>query len=127
MRDGGGILAGDASADLTLVAKADVVITGLPALPNSRQIGGTVYTTKDNVYTTKDNQRQPLPGAWVGWEMAMDTVVADTVTDSQGRYRLCGLPRIASLVSSLCRRARWLRSTHRAAAGGDAVIDFEVP
>jgi hypothetical protein len=59
--------------------------TGLPALPNARQIGGTVYTTKDN-------QRQALGGCVGGLEMSMDTVVADTVTDSQGRYRLCGLP-----------------------------------
>lgn len=115
-----GILAGDTSADLTLVAKADVVITGLPALPNSRQIGGTVYTTKDN-------QRQPLAGAWVGWEMAMDTVVADTVTDSQGRYRLCGLPR--DRVSGLYAVKVGTNAPvyTQVAAGGDAVIDFEVP
>jgi len=29
------VLASDTSADLTLTAKADAVLTGLPALPNS--------------------------------------------------------------------------------------------
>ena len=106
--------------DLTLVAKADAVITGLPALPNSRQIGGTVYTTKDN-------QRQPLAGAGVGWEMSMDTVVAETVTDSQGRYRLCGLPR--DLVFGLYAvKVGTLAPVYtEVAAGGDTVIDFDVP
>ena len=115
-----GILAGDTSADLTLTAKADVVIAGLPALPNSRQIGGTVYTTRDN-------QRQPLAGAGVGWEMSMDTVVADTVTDSQGRYRLCGLPR--DRVSGLYAvKVGTLAPVYtEVAAGGDVVIDFDVP
>ena len=114
------ILAGDTSADLTVTAKADVVITGLPALPNARQIGGTVYTTKDN-------QRQPLAGAVVGWEMSMDTVAADTVTDSQGRYRLCGLPR--DRVSGLYAvKVGTLAPVYtEVAAGGDATIDFEVP
>jgi hypothetical protein len=115
-----GVLAGDTSADLTLVAKADVVITGLPALPDARQIGGTVYTTKDN-------QRQPLAGALVGWEMAMDTVVADTVTDSHGRYGLCGLPRDRVTGLYAVKVGTYAPVYTEAAAGGDVVIDFEVP
>ena len=114
------VLASDASADLTLTAKADAVITGLPAPPNSRQISGTVYQMKDN-------ERQPLAGVWVGWEPIMDTVVADTVTDSQGRYRLCGLPRDRVDALFAVRQGTLAPVYATAAAGGDAVIDFEVP
>lgn len=114
------ILAGDTSADLTLTANADVVIAGLPALPKSRQIGGTVYTMKDS-------ERQPLVGASVGWEMSLDTVVADTVTDSLGRYRLCGLPtdRVSGLYAV---KVGTLAPVYiEVAAGSDAVVDFDVP
>jgi hypothetical protein len=113
-------LVADASADLTLTAKADVVIAGLPTLPNTRHISGTVYSIKDN-------EQQPLAGVGVGWEAMMDTVVADTVTDAQGRYRLCGLPqdRIQGLYAV---RAGTNRPVYaEAATGGDTVIDFLVP
>jgi len=95
------VLASDTSADLTLTAKADAVLTGLPAPPNSRQISGSVYQMKDN-------ERLPFANVWVGWEPIMDTVLADTVTDSQGRYRLwsakgsrrCSIRRAAGHVGS---------------------------
>jgi hypothetical protein len=113
------ILAADTSADLTLTPRADAVIAGLPAPPNSRQISGTVYT--------KDNERHPLAGVWVGWEPVMDTVVAHTMTDSQGRYRLCGLPRdrIANLFA--VRLGTLSPVSAEAPAGGDTAIDFSIP
>ena len=40
-----------------------------------------------------DNERRPVAGVWVGRAPMMDTVVAETFTDAQGRYRICGLPR----------------------------------
>jgi hypothetical protein len=112
-------LATATSADLTLTPKADVAIVGLPTVPNSRQIGGTVYTTKDGL-------RQPFAGAWVGWEMSMDTVVADTLTDSQGRYRLCGMPkdRISGLYAVKAGTSSPVYT--ELAAGGDAVVDFDL-
>jgi hypothetical protein len=114
------VLAEDTNADVILTGRADVVVAGLPDLPNTRQISGTVYSLKDNA-------RQPVVGVSVGWEPIMDTVVADTVTDMQGRYRLRGLPR--DRVNALYA----LRPTTRdpvyvdVAPGGDAVIDFLVP
>jgi hypothetical protein len=112
-------LAADASVDLTLTAVADVAVMALPTLPNARQVAGTVYTVKDG-------QRQPLGGASVAWEMAMDTVVAETVTDTQGRYRLCGMPK--DRVSGLyAQKGNGAPVYAEAAAGSDAVIDFDVP
>ena len=63
----------------------------------------------------------------MGWEMSMDTVVADTVTDSQGRYRLCGLPRDRISGLYAVRVGTFAPVYTEVAAGGDAVVDFEVP
>jgi hypothetical protein len=113
-------LAGDTSADLTLTPIADVAIAGLPAILAARQMSGTVYTSREG-------QRQPLAGAWVGWEMDMDTVVADTVTDSQGRYRLCGMPKDHIYGLYAARVGTGAPVYAEVAAGGDAVVDFDLP
>jgi hypothetical protein len=114
------VLAEDTNADVTLSGRADVVIVGLPDRPNSRQISGTVYTLEDN-------DRHPAAGVSVGWEPIMDTVVADTVTDAQGRYRLCGLPR--DRVDALFALPQTTGGPVYVdvAPGGDAVIDFVIP
>jgi hypothetical protein len=113
-------LATDTNADLTLTRKEDVVITALPMSAATRQISGTVYTLRNNV-------RAPVAGAWVGWEPVLDTVIADTITDSQGRYRLCGLPidRVDSLFAE--RMGNYSPVYGETAAGGDATVDFELP
>jgi hypothetical protein len=113
-------LATDTNADLTLTRKEDVVIAALPMSAATRQISGTVYTLRDNV-------RIPVAGAWVGWEPVLDTVIADTITDSQGRYRLCGLPldRVDSLFAE--RMGNYSPVYGEIAAGGDATVDFELP
>jgi len=116
----GVIVASDASADVRLTAKTDVAIVGLPVVPNSRQISGTVHTIMDG-------QGQPLVGASVGWEMDMDTIVAETVTDTQGHYRLCGMPkdRISGLYA--VKVGSWAFVYTEVADGADAVINFDVP
>jgi len=75
----------------------------------------------------KDNERLPFASVWVGWEPMMDTVIADTVTDSQGRYRLCGLPRDRVDALFAVRQGTSAPVSATAAAGGDAVVDFELP
>jgi hypothetical protein len=112
-------LATDMSVDLTLTPVANVAVMALPSLPNARQIGGTVYTSKDG-------ERQPVAGASVGWEMAMDTVVAETVTDAQGRYRICGLPR-DRLSGVYAQKGNGMPKYIDVAAGGDALVDFDLP
>jgi hypothetical protein len=113
-------LATDTNADLTLTRKEDVVIAALPMSAATRQISGTVYTLRNSV-------RAPVAGAWVGWEPVLDTVIADTITDSQGRYRLCGLPidRVDSLFAE--RMGNYSPVYGETAAGGDATVDFELP
>ena len=78
-------LRADVNVDLTITPFADVVTNGLPTAPNLRHISGVVYELTDN-------GRQPLSNASVGWDALLDAVVAETRTDAQGRYRLCGIP-----------------------------------
>jgi hypothetical protein len=112
-------LQADATLDLTLTSFANVLITGLPTAPNLRHVGGTVYAMAED-------GRRPLAGVWVGWEPIMDTVVADTRTDAQGRYRLCGLPRerIGGLFAVKPGTNRPVPFSLE--AGGDAVVDVEL-
>ena len=113
-------LATDTSADLTLTRKEEVTIADLPRSAATRQISGTVYTLRDNV-------RAPVAGAGVGWEPVLDTVIADTITDSQGRYRLCGLlvDRVDILFAE--RIGNYSAVYAETPAGGDATVDFELP
>jgi hypothetical protein len=113
-------LQGDINADLTISRFADVVMSGLPTAPNKRHISGVVYELTDN-------GRQPLSNAWVGWEALFDVVVANTRTDAQGRYRLCGIPtdKIDGLFAVRVNSNRPVYLSVN--AGGDAVVDFELP
>lgn len=112
-------LQADTSLNLTVTSYANALTAGLPTAPNLRHVSGVVYETTAN-------GRRPVAGVWVGWEPIMDTVVADTRTDSQGRYRLCGLPknRIDSLFAVRTGTNRPISMA--AEAGGDMVIDFEL-
>lgn len=112
-------LAADANADLRLTPQTQAVTIGLPSPPNTRQISGTVFTMRNG-------EREPAAGVWVGWEAMMDTVVADTITDAQGRYRLCGLP-LEPIRDLFAVRAGTNRPFYAmAAAGGETVVDFEI-
>jgi hypothetical protein len=109
----------DAGADLTLTPKANVLLTGLPSSPTTRHVSGTVYEMREN-------ERRPVAGVWVGWEPIMDTVVAETFTDAQGRYRICGLPRERLEVFAV--RIGTNRPLSQVVeTGGDAISDFELP
>lgn len=59
----------------------------------------------------------------------MDTVVADTFTDAQGRYRICGISRdrITGLFAVRIVRGPGRPAYAEVEAGGDAVVDFELP
>jgi hypothetical protein len=111
----------DASADLKLTPLANVLITGLPTSPDTRQVSGTVFEIRGN-------ERRPTAGVWVGWEPIMDTVVAETHTDAQGRYRICGLSRERLEVFAVRPGVNPPRPIYGVVeTGGDAVIDFELP
>jgi hypothetical protein len=113
-------LEGDTTANLGLTRYANALSTPLPAVPNARQVSGVVYEMAAG-------GRRPVAGVWVGWEPVMDTVVADTRTDSEGRYRLCGLP-MDGMSGLYAVRANSNRPVYTsAAAGGDISIDFELP
>jgi hypothetical protein len=110
----------DTTVDLTLTPFTNALVSGLPTASHLRHVSGVVYERTGI-------GRRPLAGVWVGWEPIMDTVVADTRTDAQGRYRLCGIPRdrIDSLFAVRIGTNRPAMSA--VDAGGDAVIDFELP
>jgi hypothetical protein len=110
----------DSSINLTLTTFANARITNLPVSPQLRQISGVVYEGTGP-------GRRPLASAWVGWEPIFDTVVADTRTDAQGRYRLCGLPR--SRIDGLfaVRAGTYQPGYSVVEATDDTVVDFELP
>jgi hypothetical protein len=64
---------------------AEVVRVALMSPPGTRTISGSVFQTTAA-------GKQPVQGAWVGWEPLFDTVVAEVRSDITGRYTLCGLP-----------------------------------
>src|SRR5688572_12137883 len=110
----------DLNVDLTITPFADVLTNGLPTAPNRRHISGVVYELTDN-------GRQPLSNAWVGWDAVLDTVVAETRTDAQGRYRLCGIP-MGKIDGLFAVRVNSNRPVYRSVGpGADAVVDFELP
>ena len=113
-------LRADVNVDLTITPFADVVTNGLPTAPNLRHISGVVYELTDN-------GRQPLSNAWVGWDALLDAVVAETRTDAQGRYRLCGIP-MGKIDGLFAVRVNPSRPVYLSVGpGADAVVDFELP
>jgi hypothetical protein len=113
-------LQADASVNLTLATYANARTTGLPTSPDLRHVSGVVYEMTAG-------GRRPVADAWVGWEPIMDTVVADTRTDAQGRYRLCELPqdRIDGLFAVRVGSNRPVFVSVE--AGADAVMDLDLP
>src|SRR5688572_16407894 len=110
----------DVNVDLTITPFADVVTNGLPTAPNLRHISGVVYELTDS-------GRQPLANAWVGWDALLDAVVAETRTDAQGRYRLCGMP-MGKIDGLFAARVNSNRPVYLSvSSGADAVVDFELP
>ena len=113
-------LLADVNVDLTITPFADVLTSGLPTAPNRRHISGVVYELTDS-------GRQPLSNAWVGWDALFDAVVAETRTDAQGRYRLCGMP-TGKIDGLFANRVNSNRPVYLSVGpGADAVVDFELP
>ena len=113
-------LRADVNVDLTITPFADVVTSGLPTAPNLRHISGVVYELTDH-------GRQPLSNVWVGWDAFLDAVVAETRTDAQGRYRLCGMP-TGKIDGLFAVRVNVSRPVYLSVGpGADAVVDFELP
>ena len=57
----------------------------------------------------------------------MDGTFADTRTDAQGRYRLCGIP-TGKIDALFAVRVNSNRPVYVSVGpGGDAVVDFELP
>ena len=111
---------GDATLDIAVSSTADLVALNAstaPTPPNSRVVSGTVFEIASNT-------RQPARNVWVGWEAAMDGLVAETRTDAAGHYRLCGLPRERITLSA----APAYGNVFSAAVdpGSDAIVDIEI-
>ena len=110
----------DVNVDLTITPFADVLTSGLPTAPNRRHLSGVVYEL-----TGKG--RQPLSNVWVGWDALLDAVVAETRTDAQGRYRLCGIP-TGKIDGLFAVRVNSNSPVYLSVGpGADAVVDFELP
>jgi hypothetical protein len=111
---------GDATLDVTVSSTTDLVAlnasTG-PTPPNSRIVSGTVFEVASN-------GRQPVSNVWVGWEAAMDGLVAETRTDAAGHYRVCGLPRERIILSAAPAYGNVFSAS--VDPGSDAIVDIEI-
>jgi hypothetical protein len=111
---------GDATLDVTVSSTTDLVAlnasTG-PMSPNSRIVSGTVFEITSN-------GRQPARNVWVGWEAAMDGLVAETITDAAGHYRVCGLPRERITLTAAPAYGNVVLTS--VDPGSDAIVDIEV-
>ena len=114
------MIEGDATLDLTVSSTTDLVAlnasTG-PTPPNSRIVSGTVFEITSN-------GRQPVGNVWVGWEAAMDGLVAETRTDAAGHYRVCGLPRERIILSAAPAYGNVFSAS--VDPGSDAIVDIEI-
>jgi hypothetical protein len=75
----------DVTADITLVAHANVTASPQPPAPGFRSVVGTVVEMAPAGI-------RPVADIRVGAEVAEDTPAAATYTDGDGRFALCGLP-----------------------------------
>jgi hypothetical protein len=113
----------DGSQDVTLTSRESLVAGNSrlpPRGPGTRTVSGAVFEVTET-------GRQPVAGASVGWEGDMDLVVAQTVTDTSGRYLLCGLPetRLDSLFALKIGYSR--DGLYRIVeAGSDTQLDIEL-
>ena len=111
---------GDATLDVTISSTTDLVALNAstdPTSPNSRIVSGTVFEI------TSDG-RQPVRNVWVGWEAAMDGLVAETRTDAAGHYRVCGLPRERITLSAAPAYGNVFSAS--VDPGSDAIVDIEI-
>ena len=111
-------LQADTSLDLGLTAIADLSAARPLSAPGSRTVSGVVFET-----TTEG--KQPVAGAWVGWEGLFDTVVAETRSDAAGRYLLCGLP-LGRIAGVFAVKEGYGDASASVGPGTDTVVDIEV-
>jgi hypothetical protein len=78
-------LRSDATVDIELVPETAVSATPLAPAFSGVTLSGVVFEFVDGV-------RRPVVGAHVFIECAPDVLMADTVTDENGRYRVFGIP-----------------------------------
>ncbi len=112
---------GDANVDLVVSSTADLTALNASAAAtlDGRMVSGTVYAR------SSDGIKQPAANFWVGWEAAVDTVVAQTRTDSAGHYVLCWLP-TAQIIGLFAAPAYGTVVYAMLAAGTDAILDFDL-
>ena len=112
---------GDTALDLVVSSTADLTALNLgpPSTPSgSRVVSGTIYEQTAT-------GRQPASNVWVGWDAFLDTVVAETRSDSDGHYVLCGMP--TDRTTGLFAAPAYGNVVYATVdAGLNAVLDFEI-
>ena len=83
---------GNSTVDINLVVDPLALVANLPPglMLKAPTLSGTVYEQSPS-------GRRPIAGAWVGLDglYGDGVVLANTLTDSAGRYVLCGVPQRA--------------------------------
>lgn len=109
----------DASLDVRLTSIANLSAARPQSGPGSRTISGAVFEATPT-------GRQPVEGAWVGWEGLFDTSLADTRSDAAGRYVLCGLP-LGRIIGLYALKQGYSSVSYVSVEpGSDANVDIEI-
>ncbi len=106
----------DATVDIELVPQAAASAAPLAPASSGVTLSGVVFEIVDGV-------RRPVVGAHVFVECAPDVLMADTVTDENGRYRVFGIPpvRVGVFVEPTELARTWIDVTT-----ADTNLDLEI-
>ncbi len=87
-------MTGNVSADAHLVSDVRQLGANLPADLRSQE-----PTLSGTVYEQTSTGRNPVANAWVSLDglYGLGLLIADTLTDAEGRYVLCGVPQLPGL------------------------------
>ena len=114
----------DANQDITLTSAQNLAAGNSmrpPPDPGTRTISGIVFETTEA-------GRRPIAGAWVGFTVdpSGDVTGAETYSNGDGRYLLCGLPEdrlgLYALKDGYSRDNLW----RDVDAGSDTTLDIEL-
>jgi carboxypeptidase family protein len=112
----------DTTMDIELTALANLAVEPPAtriAAPGSRTVSGVIYQLTSE-------GRRPVDNAWVGWEVGLDFVAAQTRSNSAGRYLLCGLPQ-GSIRDLFAVKQGYNNVSYVSIdPGSDTVIDIEI-
>ena len=118
-----------AHAPITMGADETVNVRLVPVSRLSSSMSYTndapgLRTVTGTVYEATSEGRQPVAGVYVNYDVGLDSPAANTVTDGDGRYLLCGIP--ANRSAAINAHDTRGRSAFSLVPPGGTASDFEL-